>query len=209
MKRVNLLGKEIKSEIDTDAQVILLIKKGNEAAFHRLFMKYGKKLYYFSKKKNLSNEAAEGVVQDVFAKIWEIRKNLDERLSINSFIITIAKNIIYNTSRKRLNHRLFEEYLVNSHQQKSNSTENYLYFKDLESVLFQIISELSPRAKLIFKMNRFEGMTNQEISKELNISKKTVENQMHIALKYIRKELPNRYEIGLASILWMLYIQPF
>ncbi len=204
MNSTKALAVEIRNEIITDAQIVMRIKKGNEVAFRELFMKYGKKLYYFSRKKNLSNEDAEGVVQDVFAKIWEVRKTLDTALSINSYMITIAKNLIYNKSRKQVNQRLFEEYLVHSSKQKSSNTENQIFFKDLENIVFQLIAELSPRAQLIFKMNRLEGMTNKEISAELNISKKTVENQMHTALKYIRMQLTERTDLTLISMLTIL-----
>ncbi|MEO9804990.1 MAG: RNA polymerase sigma-70 factor [Reichenbachiella sp.] len=193
------------NDLTNDRDLVLRVKGGQESAFKELFVKYGKKLYYFSRKKNLSHEDAEGVVQDVFAKIWEIKEGLDETLSINSYIITIAKNLIYNRSRKQLNQRLFEEYLVYSQRSKSHhETEDQVFFKELEGIVFEIIKKLSPRAQLIFKMNRLDGMTNSEIAEELHISKKTVENQMHTALKYLRETLVKRADINLVSLLAIL-----
>lgn len=204
-RKVDVLENNDQNERANDTELVLRVKSGQESAFKELFVKYGKKLYYFSRKKNLSHEDAEGVVQDVFAKVWEVRETLDETLSINSYIITIAKNLIYNKSRKQLNHRLFEEYLAYTKKSKPHhQTENQVFFKELEGIVLEIIKKLSPKAQLIFKMNRLDGMTNLEIAEELHISKKTVENQMHTALKYLRETLIKRADINLVSLLAIL-----
>ena len=75
---------------NTDQKLVESLKKGDWFAFDQLFAKYSKKLYYFAKNYLDSKEDAEGLVQEVFLKIWEKRKELKEHLSFNAYIYTIT-----------------------------------------------------------------------------------------------------------------------
>ncbi|MBC6426304.1 MAG: RNA polymerase sigma-70 factor [Ekhidna sp.] len=201
IKSIEMGNIELQTLSAEDSKLVRKIKVNNEQAYKELFFKYGKKLYYFSRKQNLSHEDAEGVVQDVFTKLWEVWKTLNEELSINSYIFTIAKNLIYNKSRKNVNKLLFEKYLLTNGHSSSSNTEDEVIFRDYKNIIEEVIAELSPRAQEIFKMNRFEGRTNQEIADQLNISKGTVENQVHFAMKYIKKQLIERTNLDLTILL--------
>lgn len=192
---------EKKSVTPVDRHLVVALKDGGEIAFRELFFKYGKKLYYFSRKQSLSHELAEGVVQECFAKLWEVRATLDPDLSFQSYIFTIAKNLIYNKSRKHLNRLLFEKHLLAENNNLTENTEDTILTNDYKRVVSDIITELSPRVQKIFRMNRFEGRSNQEIADQLGISKSTVENQIHMALKHIKKELVLRTDLDLCVLL--------
>jgi len=100
-----------------------------------------------------------------------------------------------------VNKLLFEKYLLTNGHSSSSNTEDEVIFRDYKNIIEEVIAELSPRAQEIFKMNRFEGRTNQEIADQLNISKGTVENQVHFAMKYIKKQLIERTNLDLTILL--------
>ena len=75
---------------NTDQLLVKALRKGDFKAFEALFFKYNKNLYYFAKGHLGSSEDAEGLVQEVFIKIWEKREDLKEYLSFNSYIFTIT-----------------------------------------------------------------------------------------------------------------------
>jgi len=60
---------------------------------------------------------------------------------------------------------------------------------ELEYELFKAIDELPEQCQRIFKLNRFDGFTNQEIADQLGISKRTVETQISKALKTLRVKI--------------------
>ena len=184
-----------------DKKLIQNIKLGKESSFRVLFMKYGKKLYNFSRKNNLSHEDAEGIVQEVFAKIWETRNGLDENLSLNAYILTIAQNLIFNKARKQVNRRVYEEYFKIYTPHKTNNNEEQIFYNELEGIILKFVDKLAPRTMQVFKLNRMDGFSNQEIAEKLNVSKKTVENQMNSALKQIRKAIIESNSLNVIGVL--------
>ena len=62
-------------------------------------------------------------------------------------------------------------------------------------IVDSMIEKLPARRKQIFKMSRLEGMKNQDIANELNISKKTVENEIHMVLKYLRSTFGKNFTL--------------
>ena len=172
----------------TNNQIVQL-KKGDGKAFLELYHLYHKQVYYFSFCYLKSKEDAEELVQDVFVKIWEKRGELNEKLSFTNLLYTIAKNKILDIFRKRLHQEKYLKNLTYSADGSENTTDNDIAYSDLRNFSNKIIEQLPPRQKLIFEMSRHKGMSQKEIAEKLNISVKTVENQMGQALKFIRKAL--------------------
>jgi len=167
------------------------LSRGNLLAFNTLYHHYSKHLYGFAFAYLKSEEEAEELVQEVFTIIWEKRSTLREELSFKSFIFTIAFNIIRKHFRKRLSLLNYLKSGLNSDLDMQTSQ------KITHDSLFQFISRLvnllPQRRKEIFIKSRFEGLTIKEISEDLNISHKTVENQLTDALKFIRTNIRSEY----------------
>jgi RNA polymerase sigma-70 factor (ECF subfamily) len=167
------------------------LSRGSLLAFNTLYHHYSKHLYGFAFAYLKSEEEAEELVQEVFTIIWEKRSTLREELSFRSFIFTIAFNIIRKHFRKRLSLLNYLKSGINSDLDMQTSQ------KITHDSLFQFISRLvnllPQRRKEIFIKSRFEGLTIKEISEDLNISHKTVENQLTDALKFIRTNIRSEY----------------
>lgn len=172
----------------SEKKTVRELRDGSQEAFSDLFKIYSKKLYNFSYKYTQSGPEAEEVVQEVFLKIWKNRTKLDPELSFNAYIITIAKNHIFNGMKKKANEQFYKQYLTNQGT-NDNSTENKIIFTNYEEVAQECIDKLPPKRKQIFMLRRESGLTIKEIAEKLNISSSTVENQMNKAMKTIKIDL--------------------
>ena len=171
------------------------LKKGDILAFNELFGYYGRRLYHFSYRYLRSEPECEELVQEVFTRVWEKRSELKEELSFRSYIFTIAFNIIRKYFRSRVQ---AGSYLGSQAKEDLNlvTTDN-VDFNLLKNKLDDLVSRLPVRRREIFTRSRFEGLSVKEIATAMNISKKTVENQLTEALKFIRSHLTSERITGL------------
>jgi RNA polymerase sigma-70 factor, ECF subfamily len=171
-----------------EKNLLLAIKYDDPDAFKKIYLRYHLKVYYFAYRFFKNKEEAEEVVQEVFIRIWNNRKLLNENLSFNSYLFTIAKNYIFNQKRNNLNHQAFINFLIPFCSETENSTEEAVISNDLEKHLQKAIENLPPQRKLIFKKSREEGLTYPQIASELKISERTVESQIRLAIKWLREQ---------------------
>lgn len=169
-----------------EKNLLLAIKCDDPGAFRKIYLRYRLKVYYFAFRFLRNKTEAEEVVQEVFVRIWTSRKQLNETLSFNSYLFTITKNYIFNLNRNKINHQAFIDFILPFCNDSDNVTEEAVISKDLENHLNNAIENLPPKRKLIFRKSREEGMTYPQIASELNISEKTVETQIRLAIKWLK-----------------------
>lgn len=169
-------------------ELILLLKQSNKDAFTTLYKKYWKQVYNFSRLYLTSQSIAEEVVQEVFIKVWESRDFMREGDNFKGLLFIITRNLIFNLHRKNLNED-FYKMTVLSVMENSYDIEEDIEAKNLGEYIDMLIDELPPRRREIFNLSRKENKTYKEIAELLNISEKTVENQIGDALKYLRKNI--------------------
>jgi len=179
---------------------------GDSLAYKVLYDKYARKVYAFAFSYFKSKELAEEIVQDVFSKIWKNRADLREKLSFNSYIFTIAKNLIIDIIRKNSVEALFKKELANNSTISLNSTEDQVVLADYEVIANNAVEQLPPKRKAIFKLSRHQNMSYLEIARYLGISQKTVEAQMNKALKFIKDYLRLHADITTLLILTLCFI---
>lgn len=164
--------------------------KGDLYAFDQLFEIYAKKLFTFSMRYLKSETEAEGLVQEVFIKVWEKRKTLRSDTSFKSFLFTIAYNDILKVFRSKSYHRAYVREAVAIADIYDKSEEKLYYASVLEHVN-KLIDKLPERRKTIFIKSRIEGMSAKEIADELGISPGTVDNNISQAVKFLKTNLKN------------------
>lgn len=177
--------------------------KGEVKAFDEIFEIYNQRIYQFAKTILKNKEDAKDVVQEVFVRIWQNRNKIDKHSSFKSYLFTIAYNIIVDHFRKRLKDKKYKDFLEANIKEVDSSQEKNIEFLDLNELYEQSVEQLPPRRKLIYKMNRNEGLTYDEIAEQLNISRNTVRNQMAKTLEFLRKK------IGKETLLVMLFCHLF
>lgn len=171
-----------------DSRLVSELKMENASAFKSVYDKYADKIFNVSRGFHLDSEEAKEIVQEVFFTLWEKKSLLDENLSLNAFLLTITKNKIINYQKKKVNelerNRAFIEYNT-----PLSSTEDDIIFFDLKKHTLRFIDSLPNRKKEIFLLSRQEGLNNVEIGERLKISQRTVENNIYLAEKAIRRFL--------------------
>jgi len=171
-----------------DSETIKQFKADDMSAFDIIYRKYSKKLYRFAYSIIKVKPDAEGIIHEVFIKVWEKRNKIDEYLSFESYLFTITYNTTISFIRKKVKENKYIEHLksIQNPSIQSNIIPEIEY-KELKDKSEKIIGLLPYRQKQIYKLNREEGLTYKEIAAKLTISINTVETHMERALKAIRK----------------------
>tara|TARA_R110002049_G_scaffold266138_1_gene442251 strand:+ start:459 stop:1058 length:600 start_codon:yes stop_codon:yes gene_type:complete len=177
------------------------LMKGNEKAFRKLFDTYRNDVYGYSISMLKTKALAEEIVQDVFLNIWQHRDRLNPDLSFKSYTFTITRNLTFNLISKIANNRKLVEEVFYKSQKFYSPIEDKIAEADYEIIKNKAINQLPPKRKIIFEMSRNDGMSYEEISKELNISISTVKGQMSKALASIKTFLQIHGDVTLLIVL--------
>lgn len=169
----------------------LIATKSDEKAYNALFNRFAPALIQFSHSIVHLPEPAEEIVSDVFIRIWEKRHSLDQVINLKIYLYISVKNYSINYLRAKKNQEVFD--LDNIPADLIQTTmPNPLQItcnRQLEQRIHDAISHLPPKCKLIYKLAKEDGLRIKEIAEILQISSKTVENQMTIALKKMANSL--------------------
>lgn len=155
--------------------------------FEKIFKEHYKSLCDFAYNLLQDRDLAKDTVQEVFLKLWKNRDNLEMGTSIRSYLFKA-------TSHTALNHLRFSKKIIRMDEEGFNAMSSpsgteEIGFKELELKIRASIDRLPPKCKVIYLLSRHEGLKYQEIADTLDISLKTVENQMGIALEKLRNDL--------------------
>ncbi|MCS4435393.1 sigma-70 family RNA polymerase sigma factor [Aquiflexum gelatinilyticum] len=182
------------------------LREGDEKAFSMLYDFFRSKVFFTSKKMNLSTEDAEEIVQEVFLIIWKNRQNLNSELSFNAYLLTILKSLIIKKSKKEARRIAYEVYTLSTQEIESNETETQIEYSEFERISISEIEKLPKTQKEIFKMKNYENLHSGEIAEKLGISKRTVESHIYVATKSIKNKLQKKYLIAIKSLaIGMIY----
>lgn len=176
----------------------------DRSVFEEIFNNHYKGLLRFTLEYIPREEDAKDIVQNSFIKLWENRKDLREETNLKSYLIVITKNKCISYLR----HLKIKDDYLKKEMNKRNvyfnlsliALENFEYDqlinKEFEEILNDAINALPEKCKNVFSLSRFSGLKNQEISKKLNISHRTVENHISKALKCINERINKYLEAG-------------
>ena len=165
-----------------ERQIIKSLKEGDREAFSMLYKQYWEKVYHFCGLYLNNRDVAEDVVQEVFIKVWESREFIREDDNFKGLLFVITRNLIFNQHRKNVNED-FYKMTVLSAMETSYDLEEEITAYNLGEYIDHLIEELPERRRVIFNLSRKEHKSYKEIAFQLNISEKTVENQISEALK--------------------------
>jgi RNA polymerase sigma-70 factor (ECF subfamily) len=162
------------------------IRNDNMDCFEVLYKRYKSKLYFFSLKFLKDTEEAEDLVQTVFINLWEHRKSLDDSLSVKSYIYKSAVNAIYNRLKRKALLKRFIQNELKEPVLSCNPTYDKIFYDDLDRSIESVLDNMPLKQKMIFNLSRNEGLSHKEISDKLNLSVRTVENQIYRTIKRIK-----------------------
>jgi RNA polymerase sigma-70 factor (family 1) len=166
----------------------LLVANGDTATFEKLYLLLYKDLHRFAFSIIKSQHIAEEVVSDVFVQLWKKKDSLAEIRNLRVFLYVAVKNLSLTYLYKARKQKVcwIEEYANGAEIQVSTgNSDELLIAKELSESLQKAIRNLPDKCKAVFKLVKEDGLKYAEAAKVLNLSIKTVENQMVIALRKI------------------------
>lgn len=180
-------------------QDILLAKvaAGDEGAFRELFDGHRDKLYAYMLRLSKERVIAEDIVQEVFLKIWINREQLEDIRNFDAYLFTIARNHAFNLSKQITYRRALLGQITSGQPQSDLSTEKEVDYKYLQSLLAQELGKLPPQQRKVFTLSRFEGLSNEDISREQSISVGTVKKHLSLATQTLKAALKDKMEMGI------------
>jgi len=150
-----------------------------------LFNQYYSPLCNYATKIISDSTIAEDIVQDLFVQLWENEK-LEKIENTERFLLRATKYKCIDYLRtKRINIEISLENLPEIIYTEDKDINE----EDIEPLLHYYTSKLPPKTREVFLLSRKSGLTYKEIANDLNISVKTVENQMSRALRIMRELL--------------------
>lgn len=180
-------------------KIIAELAHDNDSAMDELFNYYYPRLYNFSRSFLKMEDGIDDLLQEVFVKLWQNRKNINSADTFNAYIFTIARNLLLNELRSRLNNQKMKDRLHDLSVAEEYSLFKQIEYNDLKEKIDLAIGELPARGKEIFMLSRNDGLSHKEIAEKLQISTKTVEYHITQSTSFLKKKLRS---LGMISILY-------
>lgn len=180
------------------------LHQGDREAFGEVFKTYYERLCNYANSFLNNMDEAEEMVQGTFLTLWEKRENIEIHSSVKSYLY----QAVHNQSLNRIKHlkvrQMYSGHVLNTVSETVDSGNEKVIGDELEIKINEAVSALPDQCRRVFQLSRYENLTYEEISMQLKISVKTVENHMGKALRIMRERLKEY----LPLLLWLLFGKP-
>ncbi|MCE5178954.1 MAG: RNA polymerase sigma-70 factor [Porphyromonadaceae bacterium] len=174
---------------------LIALRKGSDKAFEVIYKSYAGKLYNFVMTLSHGDRyTSEEIVQSTFIKLWEVREQIDIEKSVHSYLSVIAKNMLLNKFQRQTIEYLYQEYILREQSSSDTTTEKEIDRKWLADFVDELIEQLPPSRKKIFILSRKDDLSTKQIAEIMHISVSTVETQLSLATRFMRRELEKNYD---------------
>ena len=163
------------------------LRKSDERAFSELFEAMQVRLLQYAFGITRDREVARDIVQDTFLKLWQIRETVDPGRSLKALLYTIVRNLALNSQRAagRTN-GVFPEHGI---ADPAPSADESVHADLVQKALYRFIDELPERRRMAFVLTRFEGLSHDEVAQAMNLTPRTVNTHIVLAMKDLRKRM--------------------
>lgn len=178
-----------------DIQLTVGLTRDDIRAFDALYHKYHNAVFANIFKLIRHQEAAEDVLQDVFAALWANRKKIDRERSVAGWLFVVS----YNKAIKYLHKEVREKALI---YEETGPGITETPDKEVQQVEYQFslineaIENLPPQKKRVFTLCKLEGLTYEEAARVMGISPHTVKEYVSAASKFVKAYSLGQYAIG-------------
>ena len=173
----------------SDHELILLIQQDDTSAFAEIYERYKGALYIHAFHRLRDREETKDLIQQLFATLWDNRKTVEIKSHLSGYLFTAVRNRVF----KFIAHQQVNSTYVSSIEQSANDgdciTDHLVRQRELERIIELEIASLPPKMREIFELSRKSQLSHKEIAMQLNVSEKTVRNQINNALKILRIKL--------------------
>ncbi|TGD79428.1 RNA polymerase sigma factor [Hymenobacter wooponensis] len=183
----------------TDEALVRALQADDKLAFAEIYERYWEQLLGVAYRKLNSREAAEEVVQDLFAALW-LKRHTHSIQTLHPYLLTAVKYRVIDVLKARLTQATYLERSRLQIVPEDHSTEETVAADDLSLALLDSLMQLPEHTREVFRLSRLEHQSVPEIAVRLNISRKTVEYHLTRALKVLRVSL--RDFLALLLLYW-------
>lgn len=171
----------------SNADLLALLARSEKQAFEEIYSRYWQKLFVIAYNRLQDRWGAEDIVHDVFAGLW-VNRHSAEIKDLENYLAVATKYSVFNRMKKELRER---EALkgIGETPVMDLRIEDRLYHRQVLERVREEVEKLPARCKLIFKYRKEEGLPVKEIAKRLDITPKTVENQITRAYKHLKTNI--------------------
>lgn len=178
-------------------------------ALRELFLGMQPRMFGFARQFARSEAAAKDIVQDTFLSFWEHCGSINSPAAVPSYLFKILKSTCLrhvrldalNARFKNMDALALKEMEL-SYYDESRNILNDLYFEELNKLFAGAVAKLPARSRRVFTLSRDEGLSHKDIARKLDISVRTVENEIYRSLKTIKLALKN-YAVLLCLIFFL------
>ena len=156
---------------------------GSEQAFDALYKRYWEKAYMTAARKLNDKELAKEIVHDIFLDLWKRR----QELVITHFTAYLNKAVNYriiNALVQKKDNFFFD--ILENPQASFYEADLAIREKELIELVSSWIEVLPEKRREIFVKHYFQHLTTEEIAENLQVSRKTVQNQLSLSIQYLR-----------------------
>ncbi|MEZ4918416.1 MAG: RNA polymerase sigma-70 factor [Saprospiraceae bacterium] len=183
------------------------LMKGSQQALRSLFERYYPILVQDLRRYLADEDQCRDLAQDVFVDIWNKRKQLQVQTSVEAYLRRAARNKALNFLKQNQRMQLEDSSTWYDVEDQGQHERQLLEHKEsLESALHEAIDALPEKCRVVFVLSRFENMSHKEIAEQLDISPKTIENQITKAMKLLRASLAGFGDLSPIIIWWLFSI---
>ncbi len=164
-----------------------MLTTGNEEAVKIIYQKYWQRLFLSAYNVLKDKEACEDIIQEIIIQLWKKRETLNITTSLSAYLFTATRYQVFHHIKKSAGRpELFEEL---EERFSTDAPDVPLYVKDLNERINTAVESLPEKCRNIYKLSKEHHLSYKAIAEHLEISPKTVENQLSIALKKLREAL--------------------
>lgn len=187
-------------EDDLQQQLLSQLGKGDEPSFNVLYKAYSRPLFLRVVNMIKSEDDAQEIIQELFIKLWQNRDTIDTIKSFQSYIFTIANNLVYNYLRKiSHNQALIQKLLLNAADHYLDGQE-LLENKEAAEIFQKAINQLTPQCKQVFQLCKIDGKSHKEVAELMGISMPTVNSHMTNAVRSIKEYILKNQDVAILLI---------
>jgi len=178
-----------------DKLLLLKLKEGNKEAFDVLYERYWQRIYAAAFKRMQDPYLAQDMTQDVFLQLW-LKREYNNIENLSAYLHTSVRNMIFNWMERERNFTALPELFLHLKVSMEEADAGIL-LKEFMQAYEALIATLAPSQQVIFRMRYQQDLSTSEIAEQLDISRKTVQNQLTRSVAQLRASL---------TLVWMFFL---
>lgn len=173
----------------TDHDLVSLLREGSKEAYTEIYNRYKWLLHTHAYKKLGDRDAANDLIQELFASLWTKRGDIYLTSTLSAYLYTAIRNRVLNIIEHRQVETKYIDSLADFAAGYTAATDHLIRERQLTALIEKEIAALPPKMREVFQLSRKSHLTHNEIAQHLNISEQTVKKQIKNALKILRVRL--------------------